>query len=892
MTMRVYELAHELNMDKERLLAEIKKLDIQVLNSASLLEDEEVELVRKALSGKTETEEITEKRIRPNIIRRRAKRTPPPPEAPQEPPAQKEEAPAAKVSPAETATAAEHAATREPPAGKTPALEAPHKAVEAPHETTAPEQPEMVQQPEAEPPSAEETDLAEEREKQPAAIAPVGKAEETEGVERAARPAPPPKPRKKRKKKKMEPARILGFIDLKKEGIPVEPERTEEVAQLEPKPAKKRPDKFEVGEELEGKEVGKSKSFKKRKEIIKTRDFYHERWPSLHIPKKEAKKVAKKTEQKAEVTHITPKAIKRKIRIHETITVSELAKAMSVKASEVIKKLMELGVMATINDSLDADVATLVADDFGYEIEQTSIQLEDVIEVHEDKEEELLPRPPVVTVMGHVDHGKTSLLDAIRKTRVAEQEAGGITQHIGSYSVSVDGKKVVFIDTPGHEAFTAMRARGAEVTDIVVLVVAADDGVMAQTIEAINHARAANVPIVVAINKIDKDNANPERVKSDLSKYGLTPEEWGGDTLYAEVSAKMGIGIDKLLENILLQAELLELKANPNKPARGFVIESRMDKGKGPVATVIIKEGTLRQGDPFITGTQLARVRAMMDENGKIVTEAPPSTAVEVQGLHEVPEAGQELIVIKDEKKAKQIIEERQLRQREAELAKESKVTLENLYKQMGKDETKELKLIVKADTQGTIEAVTNSLEKLSAEKVRINIIHSGVGKVTESDVMLASASGAVIISFQLKPDQKTLHTASEEKVQILTFDVIYDLVDMIQKLMKGMIAPVTKEIHIGTAEVREIFNVPRVGTVAGCYVTEGKAVRGAIAHLMRNGEEVYRGKVASLKRFKDDVKEVQSGYECGIGLENFNDIHKGDRIEFYEQVEETPELI
>lgn len=592
---------------------------------------------------------------------------------------------------------------------------------------------------------------------------------------------------------------------------------------------------------------------------------------------------------KPEIT--LPKPIKRKIRISEAILVGELAKRMGIKASEVIKKLMELGLMVTINQAIDADAAALVATDFGYEVEKTGLEIEDLIEEKEESATELVPRPPVVTIMGHVDHGKTSLLDAIRQTNVTAAEAGGITQHIGAYEVEVDHRKVVFLDTPGHEAFTAMRARGAKVTDIVVLVVAADDGVMTQTIEAINHAKAAHVPIIVAINKIDKPNANPERVKQALTEYGLVPEAWGGQTIFAEISAKLKIGLKELLEMILLQADIMELKANPSRPATGVVIEAKLDRGRGPVATVLVQNGTLHIGDAFVSGIHFGRVRAMINDRGEKIDQAGPSTPVEVIGFPSVPNAGDSFVVVKDERKAKELAAQRMQKQRELELSKTSKITLEDFYKKMKKGVVKDLNLILKADVQGSIEALREALHRLSTEAVKINILHASVGAISESDCMLASASQAIILGFNVKIEPKAQAIAEQERIDLRVYDVIYEAIEDVRKAMEGLLEPVYQEHLVGRAEVRQIFNISRVGVVAGCFVTEGKIVRGSHAHVVRNGQVVCEGNITSLKHLKDDFKEITSGYECGLMIGDFRDYAINDIIESYLMEKVTAQL-
>ncbi len=556
-----------------------------------------------------------------------------------------------------------------------------------------------------------------------------------------------------------------------------------------------------------------------------------------------------------------------------------------------MKKLIALGLMVTLNQSIDYEAAALVAGEFGYEVEKVSFEEEQLIKLHADLPEELRPRPPVVTIMGHVDHGKTSLLDMVRKTNVTGGEAGGITQHIGAYHVKLDRGEIVFLDTPGHEAFTAMRARGAQVTDIVVLVVAADDGMMQQTKEAIDHARAAGVPIIVAVNKIDKPNANPDRVKRQLAEYGLTPEDWGGETIFAEVSAKTGQGVETLLELILLQAEVLELKANPNKLALGHIIEAKLDKGRGPVATVLIQGGTLRTGDPFICGIHFGKVRALYNELGHRVDQAPPSIPVEVHGFSGVPPAGEEFVACEDERKAKQLSLSRLQKKREAELSKTSKITLEKLYEQIQEGEVKELNIILKADVQGSLEAIGDALHKLSTPAIKVNLLHNSPGAITETDVMLASASKAIIIGFNVRPNYKVQELGEQEQVDIRYYDIIYQLVSEVKDAMVGMLDPVHKVVVQGHAEIRELFHVPKIGGIAGSFVTDGKMERNAKARLLRENVVIYDGRISSLRRIKDDVKEVAAGYECGIKLEDYNDIKVGDIIESYLVEEIKPEL-
>ena len=588
------------------------------------------------------------------------------------------------------------------------------------------------------------------------------------------------------------------------------------------------------------------------------------------------------------------KAGKRVVKVEEFIRVADLAHQMGMKSGEIIKVLFGLGIMATINKSLDMDTATLVAAEFGYEVEKVGFFEEDYLAQHreEDIAEQMTQRPPVVTIMGHVDHGKTSLLDALRKSTVASGEAGGITQHIGAYHVRTPKGEIVFLDTPGHEAFTAMRARGAEVTDIVVLVVAADDGVMEQTREAISHAKAAGVPIMVAVNKMDKPEANPERVKRELAEQGLVAEDWGGDVTFSYVSAKTREGLDELLELLALQAEILELKANAEKPALGHIVEAKLDKGRGALGTVLIRSGTLRQGDAFVCGIHAGRVRAMFNDQGKKVKEAGPSMPVEVQGFEGVPEAGDEFFCLADDKMARRIAETRALKQRERDLAKESKVTLETFLARKPDDvEAVVLNLVIKSDVQGSLEAITDAMNKLTTEKVRIHVIHGGTGAISESDVLLASASGAIIIGFNVRPTVKAKELAENEKVDMRFYDIIYKLVEEITSAMEGMLAPVSRESALGTVDVRETFSVPKVGTIAGCYVTSGKILRSALVRLLRDGVVIYSGKISSLRRFKEDAREVAKGYECGVGLENYNDLKVGDVIEAYEIIEEAAKL-
>jgi len=588
-----------------------------------------------------------------------------------------------------------------------------------------------------------------------------------------------------------------------------------------------------------------------------------------------------KEQRKTEIT--VPRASKRVIRISEVITVGELARNMGVKAGEVLKKLLDMGMMATINQALDFDTAALVAGEFEYNVENVAFDVEQALEAEQTSGPgELVARAPVVTMMGHVDHGKTSLLDAIRKTNVAAREAGGITQHIGAYTVEVNRRRVTFLDTPGHEAFTAMRARGAQATDLVVLVVAADDGVMPQTVEAINHSRAAAVPILVAVNKIDKPEADMERTRQALAQHGLAPEDWGGDTIVVGVSAKTGEGIEQLLEMILLQADVLELRANPSRLAKGVIVEARLDRGRGPVATVLVQEGTLKVGDSFVCGTEYGRIRAMMDDTARRVDEAGPSTPVEIQGLGGVPAAGDVLVAVQDEQKARQVAEHRHGKQRDADMAKTAKVSLDEIYQQIQTGDVKELKVVLKADVQGSLEALGEALRKLSTNDVRLGVIHGSVGGITESDVLLASASNAIVIGFNVRPEPKAAALAEREGVDIRPYTIIYEALAEVRDALEGLLEPTTREQVLGRAEVRQTFAVSGIGTVAGCYVTDGKITRTALVRLLRDNVVVLQGKISSLKRFKDDAREVVAGYECGIAIENYQDVKAGDVIEAY----------
>ncbi len=675
----------------------------------------------------------------------------------------------------------------------------------------------------------------------------------------------------------VEPA--VSLIEKESEVLP---ETEKQEATLLPEEEElKIPDRFK--KEIETEKIEKFKTKPGMQRAFQTiRKIEPKRWHEQRPVKKAGRvRVFQKEERKPQIHLVTPR--KKTLKLSEGTTVKEFAELIGIKLSDVIKKFMELGYMPTINQPVDNDAALLVADGFGIKLEPSPIEEDTVITEAPEDLSKLLPRSPVVTIMGHVDHGKTSLLDAIRETKVMETEAGGITQHIGAYKVNLKGKDIVFLDTPGHEAFTSMRARGAKVTDIVVLVVAADDGVMPQTVEAINHAKAANVPIVIAINKIDKPEANPSKVRNELAEQGIIPEEWGGQNIFVEVSAKKRIRLEQLLEMILLQAEVMELKANPDRKSRGTIIEAKLDRGRGPIATVLIQSGTLRIGDAFIAGIHAGRVRALIDETGKRLAESGPSTPVEVIGFPEVPSAGDIFTVVEDEKRARQIALARQQKQKLAEMAKTKKLTLDELYAKIKDGEIRELDIIIKGDVQGSVEALKDALENITHPQVKVKVIHSSVGGINESDVMLAAASSAIIIGFNVRPELKASHSAEKEGVDIRLYNVIYEAIEDVKKALEGLLEPTLKEKPIGRAEVRQLFPISKVGTVAGCYVLDGTMSRSSDGiRVIRDSVVVYDGKIATLKRFKEDVKEAQTGYECGILIENFNDLKVGDILENY----------
>ncbi len=849
---RVYELAQKMGIDNKELIAKLKAVGIEVKNHMAVVEDEDIQKLTAATKAVVDQSQ-GEVRVKPTLIRRRAKVV--------------EEAAVPEALSEEEMAALEEQPAAAKEAAQVTVVEKAEEVKEAAGKAA------VAQQEVARPVPAREVSGQVAEKSGTAGQEPVTRAKILGRVEiyqpqprvRPAAPRPEaqrPAPRVPERPAKLPPVEAPPAVDDRRKGrkVPAPVEAGKGVKKALPPVAKK-------------------KEVLKKQEIIERRERVFEPGPRGKGKRREKEYTG--SGKKTEIT--TPKAIKRIIKVAESITVGDLAKRMGTKATDIIRALMKMGLMATINHPLDIDTATLLAADFGYEIENVTIDVDEMMVAEPDAPENLVKRSPVVTIMGHVDHGKTSLLDAIREANVIAGEAGGITQHIGAYDVELNGKKITFLDTPGHEAFTAMRARGAKVTDIVILVVAADDGVMPQTREAVNHSKAAGVPIIVAINKIDKPEAKPERVRQELMELGLVSEQWGGDTIFVEVSAKKRINLDELLEMVLLQADVLDLKANPNKPARGTIVEAKLDKGRGPVATVLVQEGTLKGGDYFVSGVHYGRVRAMQNDRGEKVLAAGPAMPVEVIGLTGVPDAGDLFIVMADEKQAREIATHRQQKIRETELAKSSKLSLEQLYEQIQKGEVKELNTIVKGDVQGSVEAVSETLRKLSTDAIRLKVIHASVGAITETDVNLATASNAIILGFNVRPEVKAQALAEKEGVDIRLYNIIYDAVDDIKKAMEGMLEPTLKEKHLGRAEIREVFSVPKHGAVAGCYVLDGKMVRNAQIRLLRDNIVIYEGKMSSLRRFKDDVKEVAFGYECGISLENYNDIKVGDILEDFE---------
>ena len=925
---RIKDLAQKMGVEATVLLERLKQMGVDAKSANAYLDEEDVKKLQEPPASRDHGP--GDVRVKSNVIRRRKAVEEPPPAPPVEvapEPAAELPAPAAEPAPPvpETPVAAEPPrrepvteAAPEPAPAPVAAVEAPPVAAEPPAPPVAPAPaPEQPAVPAPEPgtapaETAAETPVVTPQPVEPAAEKPAEKPLDKPTANRARIlgrveipiPQPTGRPGDRREGRAPRPGERPGERRPGDRGPagpaggpggagrpPLSPGRGPAAPTVTEVPAgdkkERRGKEFAVAAApaKAAKKGGAAPPVDKKKEALRKAELQEKRERAFEPGRGgKGRKKEKLRAPESKRTEITvPKAIKRIIKVSESITVGELAKRMGVKATDLIRTLMKLGSMVTINHPLDYETASILATDFGYEIENVAVDLDEIIEVVPDAPESLLKRPPVVTIMGHVDHGKTSLLDAIREANVIAGEAGGITQHIGAYDVELNGRKITFLDTPGHEAFTAMRARGAKVTDIVILVVAADDGVMPQTREAINHSKAAGVPIIVAINKIDKPDAKPERVRQELTEHGLVAEEWGGDTTMVEVSAKKRLNLEELLEMVLLQADVMDLKANPDKAARGTIVEGKLDKGRGPVATILVQEGTLKAGDYCVVGVHSGRVRAMQNDRGEKVLEAGPSMPVEVIGLSGVPDAGDIFVSIADEKQAKEIATLRQIKQRETELAKHSKLSLEDLYKQIQSGEVKDLNVIVKGDVQGSVEAVGETLRKLSTDAVRLNVIHSGVGAITETDVNLATASNAIIIGFSVRPEVKAQQMAEKEGVDIRLYNIIYNAVDDIKKAMEGLLEPVFKEKYLGRAEVREVFSVPKIGNVAGSYILDGKMLRNAQARLLRDNVVIYTGKLSSLRRFKDDVKEVATGYECGIGLENYNDIKAGDIIEAFE---------
>ena len=884
---RVYELAKDLGIENKDLIARLEKLGITGKSHSSSLEDSDVERIQRDLHA-AEPHEMEEKRIKSTVIRRRAVRTVAEAEKPE---IQRDETIKEAVEPLPV--------KEEKPELQAIAAVIQVKPERVPEPETFVQTPEITVQKEAVAEKSVESALPI-QEKQEQAVTLVEKqAPEKPPValspSRPVRPEvkKPPLPAEMTREPATQTTRNATIVGRKELPKRTEPRVIKDITPPPPKVVQSMPVRQDQDIDKPRKKgakppvevvIGDKVVARKKALIKKDYDKKGGRFDTIDRDErpgkwKEEKRPAVIKMKKTEIT--VPKAVKRRIRIGEAVAVGELAKKMGIKAGEVIAKLMGLGLMATINQAIDSDTASLIAGEFGFQVETVAAEFEEPLLKTEIPSENLKPRAPVVTIMGHVDHGKTSLLDAIRQTHVIDGEAGGITQAIGAYHVRIKDRDIVFLDTPGHEAFTAMRARGAQVTDIVILVVAADDGVMDQTVEAINHSRVAGVPIMVAINKIDKPGADVEKIKQGLTQFHLVPEEWGGETIFAEVSAKKKQGIEELLELILLQADIMELKADPDRPARGVVIEAKLDRGRGPVATVLIQEGTLKEGDAFVCKTESGRVRAMINDQGQRVREAGPAMPVEVIGFSKVPPVSAEFVCVDDEKKARNIADYWIRKERERELSSTSKITLEQLYEKI-KEGAKDLNIIVKGDVQGSIEALTESLNKLSTPDIKLKMIHSSTGTITETDVMLASASNAVIIGFNVRPDSRVAEIAEHEGVEIKLYDIIYNVIADVKAAMEGLLEPLFKEVVHGRAEVLDIFKISKVGTIAGCSVQDGKILRNASLKVVRDGVVAYDGKIASLKRGKDDAREVAAGMECGIGIENFNDIRVGDILEAY----------
>jgi len=901
---RVYEIAKQIGIKNKELVSKIQQMGISISNHMSTLTSDEVAKVKMALQKERQANTV-EKRLGSTVIRRRSKAKKPPvvPEQPkvEEKLQQKVEEDTSPVIPKEPEPAAEETKPEKEPASVDTA-----PATESVHEPSAKmtKEEESISAAEKPQTTASEKTSPDTTDKPEAAIESTPKTEEPYKTE-------------KQKTSAEDVVADSHTDEPSKEGKPVPATKAKEVSgephAAKTEPATKKPVQTKPKEEKEEKlgptgrriELPQMKSSPKSspKVVITnltdpsrhSRRIYTPKRSERAMPFGKGAKGRKRSAKKAKQTLITtPAEHKRRIRMETAISVSELAKQMGIKSGQALKHLWALGITGvTINTTLDVDTATLLASEFGFDVENVAFQEEDLIQVVEDKQEELVERSPVVTVMGHVDHGKTSLLDKIRDTAVASSEAGGITQHIGAYKVQTSSGEIVFIDTPGHEAFTQMRARGAQCTDIVILVVAADDGVMPQTKEAIEHSKEAGVPIVVAINKIDKPDADTSRVRQELTAHEIIAEEWGGDTLMVEVSAITGKGIDQLLETILLQAEILELQANPNKPARGIVLEALLDKSRGPMSTLLVQEGTIETGSIVVAGEYYGNVRAMMDHKSNALKKAGPSTPVRVLGLDGVPNSGDNFYVLTDEKKARRIVDHRREESRKKELAESSSsaLRLDRIAEMIKEGSQHELKVVLKADVQGTSEALKESITKQSTDKVKTSVISSGVGGITETDVTFAKASGAIVVGFNVRPAGKASQVAEQEQVEIRIYNVIYELLDDLKEVMRGLLPKDRLEKKTGQLEVRDTFSIPKVGTVAGCFVTEGKITRSSNVRLFRDNVQVHTGKIGSLKRFKDDVRAVDKGYECGLSFEKYNDIKVGDIIEVFEIEEKAAEL-
>ena len=879
---RLYEVAKDLGLANKDLVAKVRALGIEVKNHMSNLDPDDVARVKRALDKERQAN-LVEERLSSTVIRRRSKDGGVITRPAAAPPTPVSMRPAAAPPPvAETQEEERGLLAR----AKEVVAEVVHKVQEVAHEVVERVAPSTQEKPVE--PTVESRPQVESRKVQ-VEMRPAETPARVSEREAPRAPAPPATP--------------VAPPPVRSEPPRVEAKSEPQAPPAKPEPKKDEPIKFgPTGRviELPLPRIEIRQATPGDRFARDTRPMPGQRrdmpggGPRDRFGRQQQGKKKPQIGKKQKQTQITtPAAHKRVIKMDETIAVGEIAKQMGVKAPDVLKKLWSMGMTGImLNNAIDHDTAVLLAGEFGFEIENVAFQEAEIFASNEDKPEDLVTRAPVVTIMGHVDHGKTSLLDAIRDANVAEGEAGGITQHIGAYKIKApDGNEIVFLDTPGHEAFTAMRARGAQATDIVILVVAADDGVMQTTIEALNHAKDAEVPIIVAVNKIDKQGANPERIRQQLSEHGLLPEAWGGETIFVDVSARTKVGIEQLLQMISLQSELLELKANPNKSARGIVIEAKLDRNRGPMATVLVQDGTLRVGDSVVAGEFIGKVRAMLDDKGRNLDDVGPSTPVEVLGLSGVPEAGENLNTVADEKQAKELVDHRRDTRRKKELAGTTKVSLENILERIKEGAVKELKVVLKADVQGSAEALKSSLTNLATEQVKVDVISAGVGGITESDVNLARAGNAIIVGFHVRPAGKAQQLAEQEGVDIKLYDIIYEALDDVKKAMAGLLAPVKREKAMGKAEVRETFTIPKVGTICGSFVTEGTVRRNAQVRLVRDSVQIYIGRMISLRRFKDDVKEVVQGYECGIGLESFNDVKVGDIIEAYEIEEIAPTL-